>query len=281
MKKYFLVLPLLLSLVLLAAAVERPKKQECWVKMLNYHEIIPEAEIKSPEYLRLGDKQKAGRAIYLIVPLEKFEEQLQFLKSTYTVMSFSSMLRHVDSKEPFDSNGVVITFDGSGNFVYRNVYPLLKKYDLPAIVFIQTKTLNDKKALTWDQIKEMSNNGIEIGSHSINHYHMSKKNENETTEMYEQRLRNELAGSKQFLESKLKKKVEYFAYPYGSYNETVERLAEEAGYKAAVTVQWDKNTLSTNKFRLKRRPVKGTMSLPEFVDIFRFDSPDDYRESAE
>jgi len=256
-------------------------KQECWVKVLNYHEILPADEIKDSNYLKLDDKKKASRAIYLIVPLDKFEEQLQFLKVSYTVMSLRSMLWHIDNKEPFDSNGAVITIDGCGDNIYKYVYPLLKKYDVPATIFIQTKALKDKGALTWEQIKEMSNNGIEIGSHSINHYHMTRKFKNESEEVYEKRIMNEFTDSKMLLEKKLKKQVEYFAYPYGSYNETVEMLAEKAGYKAAVTVQWDKNTLSTQKFRLKRRPVKGTMSLSDFVNIFKYDAQDDFHESTD
>lgn len=272
---------LIISMVLACTQLYPQTNQECWVKVLNYHEILPAEDIKDSNYLRLDDKKKASRAVYLIVPVDKFEEQLQFLKASYTVMSLRSMLWHIDNKEPFNSNGAVITIDGAGEDIYTHVYPLLKKYDMPATIFIQTRALKDPGGLTWEHMKEMSDNGIEIGSHSVNHIRLTKRYKKETQEIYEQRITNELADSKLLLESKLKKKVEYFAYPYGAYNETVERLVLKAGYKAAVTVQWDKNTLSSNSFRLKRRPVKGTMSLSEFVNIFKYNAQDDFHESTD
>jgi hypothetical protein len=59
------------------------------------------------------------------------------------------------------------------------------------------------------------------------------------------------------------------------------RLAKESGYKAAVTVQWDKNTIETNPFALKRRGVLGNISLNQFVELLTKNYKDDMREYAD
>ena len=136
--------------------------------------------------------------------------------------------------------------------------------------------------MKWETIKKLNEEGlIDIESHSLSHPHLSRKSKGESEEAYEVRVRKELAESKLQIEKKLGKKVEYFAYPYGSYNSTVMRLLKETGYKAAVTVQWDKNNIETNPYALKRRGVFGTMSLKQFKELFTRKFKDDMRKYAD
>jgi len=82
--------------------------------------------------------------------------------------------------------------------------------------------------LIWPQIKEMSDNGMFIGSHSLNHPNF--------TAISDEQLRKELADSKRILEEKIGKQVDILAYPGGNHNAHVIELVKEAGYQAALSV---------------------------------------------
>src|SRR5262249_20134881 len=78
------------------------------------------------------------------------------------------------------------------------------------------------KMLTWEQVLEMSRDGIEFGSHTVTHPLLTY--EDETT------VKHELTVSKQILEQKLNRRVRAFAYPNGDFNEAVKDQVREAGY---------------------------------------------------
>ena len=83
--------------------------------------------------------------------------------------------------------------------------------------------------LTWNQVIEMSQNGMEIGAHTVNHPLLSY--ESDTT------VERELSISKQTLAEKLGKKVRAFAYPNGDWDERVRRWVKQVGYESAFTTR--------------------------------------------
>ena len=83
--------------------------------------------------------------------------------------------------------------------------------------------------LTWDQVIEMSRNGVEFGAHTVSHPLLSY--ESDTT------VERELRMSKQTLEEKLGKKVRAFAYPNGDWDERVRRWVKQVGYQSAFTTR--------------------------------------------
>ncbi len=83
--------------------------------------------------------------------------------------------------------------------------------------------------LTWNQVIEMSRDGVEIGAHTVSHPLLSY--EKDTT------VEHELRISKQILEEKLGKKVRALAYPNGAWDERVRRWVEKVGYECAFTTR--------------------------------------------
>lgn len=257
----FLIILILLPNVLADRKVS--PKESFWVKILSYHEIIPQVEF---------DKEwvKETKANYLIVPAENFAKQMEFIWQNYTVVSLRDFVKHIDNQEPYSSNAIIVTIDGSNYDIYKYAYPILKKYSIPATFFICINEIKlNKDSFKWDEIRELAREGFEIGSHSISHPRLTKKKVNETQEQYEKRVRSELVDSKKILEEKINKPVDFFAYPYGNYNEFVEKEAKLAGYKAMVTVKWDKNYITTNKYRLHRRTILGTYDLDKFINVLK------------
>ena len=112
--------------------------------------------------------------------------------------------------------------------------------------------INDKKEelnlmMTWEEIKEMHENGISFGAHTVTHTILSNLSIKE--------LRKEIFLSKKLIEENIGTEVKTFAYPNGSkkdFNETTKSLLREAGYSCAVTTIFGTNSMDQDCFELRR-----------------------------
>ena len=167
---------------------------------------------------------------YDVTP-ELFEEHLRYLKENgYTVITMdrleSDLLHGI--KKTDTTKRVVISFDDGWENQYTYAYPLLKKYKVPAIFYVYTQPLGYKHFLTWQQIKEMKANGMEIGSHTLTHPFFKKIND--------EKLRFEISESKKRLEKELGSPVNHFASPFGYSNTYIESVVKESGYHTGRTI---------------------------------------------
>mgnify|MGYP001580820482 CR=1 FL=1 len=63
--------------------------------------------------------------------------------------------------------------------------------------------------------------------------------------------------------------MNFLAYPYGLYNDQVEKLALSAGYQAMLTLDWGNNTSETSPARLKRKQVFRDTTMEQFVRLLK------------
>jgi len=123
--------------------------------------------------------------------------------------------------------------------------------------------------LTWDQVREMAAEGIEIGSHTMTHAMLSRLTPLE--------LREELRGSKAMIEQEIQRPCETIAYPVGrsySYDETSLAEVGLAGYRIGVAYDDGVNWAgAVNLFALRRKSIerdtsrayfKAMVALPEW-----------------
>lgn len=156
----------------------------------------------------------------------------------------------------------ILTFDDGFLDNYQNAFPILKKYQVPAVIFPvvgnlgQTQVVwpeSDEKTpmdlVSEHQLREMQEEGIEIGSHLMDHIHLDQKSEPV--------IREQLEQSKIQLEQILDKAVRTIAYPFGAYSPTVLAMTKEAGYRFGVTTVSGKNSATQPNLELKRVSVKG------------------------
>ena len=180
-----------------------------------------------------------------------FERQMRFLRErNYNVIPLEKAADLLKYKKKIPPKTVVITFDDGYLDNYTNAYPILKKYHIPATIFIIAHRVNIKLGndsyLSWEQIKEMAGSGlITIGSHTVTHPNLSET-------LSEDELRYEIFESKKILEEKLGKKVTLFSYPFGGINFKARQLAIAAGYKAAVATNMPPNCPNDDLYALKR-----------------------------
>jgi len=179
-----------------------------------YHSVMPSA-IK-------------GNA--LIVSTKTFERQMRFLKEkNYSVISLEQAAACISQGKRLPPRAIVLTFDDGYEDNYRYAFPILKKYGLPATVFMIVNDIGKPGKLTLDQMMQMKDSGlITFGSHSLSHPFLESIT-------HEPTLVEEIRGSRDKLEGILNVPVRAFSYPCGRMNENVRRKVIEAGYETAVT----------------------------------------------
>jgi peptidoglycan/xylan/chitin deacetylase (PgdA/CDA1 family) len=184
-----------------------------------------------------------------------FEAQMKELKDKgITVISMQDLLAWKRSEKSIPPRCAVVSFDDGWKSQYEVGWPIMKKFGYPFTLFIYTEgvrggTLGGGEAITWEQLADMRDNGVDIQAHSATHQDLreghsvmviepgGKRGRKKLTGAdYEKWVQNEVVGCKELLEQRLGIKVNCYAVPFGNYNEHVKELARNAGYEAMFTV---------------------------------------------
>lgn len=200
----------------------------------------------------------------------QFKKQMKYLhKNNYNVISIDKLIFHIENKIPFSKKVCVLTFDDGYSSVYKVAFPVLKKYNFPATLFLYTNGFIDiyPAALTWSQIREMAKYNITVQSHSHTHPWLHKRKKGESYKRYLKRVKWELETPKCLLENKLNISVDYFAFPFGGYNKDIIKLAKEAGYKALFNVDMGLPKITDNQYNLKRITISANYNLKIFKKL--------------
>lgn len=225
------------------------------VPILMYHAISPQA---------LPTFQK-----YSVTP-ESFTRQMNWLAfASYTPITLGRLLDCRAGREQLPPRPVIITFDDGYQKSARYAVPILSARGFTAVFYIvaglvgkSTEWLRIERGLElplmdWGEIRRLAGEGFEIGSHTLTHPRL--------TEIPEAECRRELGGARDLLEAELGREITHLAYPFGSFNSRVARLAAETGYRSAATVEIGFARGEMSPFGLARVPITGYDSLVDFV----------------
>ena len=271
-------------------------------------------------YHRVVNKNEAEniRTPGMYVDVDEFEAQMEFIKNFYHPISETDIIHSVNNRKKLPDYSIWITFDDGYRDIYTRAFPILKKYKIPATVFITTGFINktiipckdyiayavrmrgmeeikhsiDEKVeilplgnkedqnntikrlcgvlenksrfeqkclkklielfkikienipdifLSWDEINELSQEGLSIGSHTVMHRKLSLLSSEE--------IEKECLESKSEIEERLEKKVISFAYPKGKKpdcdSERSIPILKNSKFKLAVTTNGGFNSINT------------------------------------
>ncbi len=190
-------------------------------------------------YHRVGHSEKAN----MNVSLAAFERQMEFLKiHGYHVIPLEELFRLFKSKQPVPPKTVVITFDDGFDDNFENAFPVLRRLNLPATVFMITDNIGQPGWLDEEDLKILDSSEVAIGSHTKSHMHLP----DHTAEDIE----HDIVGSKKRLESILGHPVTLFSYPGGGFTEEAKKIVEDAGFSGAVTTNW--GTAKADPYSVRR-----------------------------
>jgi peptidoglycan/xylan/chitin deacetylase (PgdA/CDA1 family) len=220
----------------------------------------------------------------LALPPAAVEEQLEeLIVRGYRGVTFSEAVSGSGAGE----RRLAVTFDDAYTSVVERGLPILSRLGLPGTVFVPADFLGRTGPMSWpgidqwlggphedemrcmgrDQLSELLAAGWEVGSHTRSHPRLRA--------LPEDRLRDELVGSKSRIEEALGRACRSLAYPYGDVNRGVARAAAAAGYTAASTLRaweprrdplmWPRVGVyrgdSLERFRLKVSPLARRLKL--------------------
>ena len=217
--------------------------------MVTFHDIPPEA-------------------------LERFEANLSFLKQRTNVVSLDDFFSGRLSSE---KTNVVITFDDGYKSWATHAIPILKQLGLPATFFISSGFIGLSKedesefmrsrlflsldsgsttgGLTGEDMGKFVEEGFIVGGHTSNHCNLA-----ELKDCVE--LRHEIVEDKMKLEKITGRKIQFFAYPFGAYQNpeiNLTHVLRESGYRGAVTTVSGFNASSTSPYLLHRELTHASM----------------------
>ena len=156
--------------------------------------------------------------------------------SSIPVIPLKDFLAWKKGEKAIPPRSVLITIDDGYVSGYHVAWPILKEFGYPFVMYPYTKYIEvGGKSVTWHQLQEMRDGGVEFGSHSVSHDHMTHPKTLKGGD-YQEWLKNELFGSKQILESQLNVPITTFAFPYGNHNAQIIESALKNGYEALFTV---------------------------------------------
>ena len=192
------------------------------------------------------------------VTAANFDAQLALLHrlgyQTVTVAEIAAALR---GEGVLPSRPIAITFDDGWSEQYSVAFPLLQKYGMKATFYIPSSYPTGERYITWEQLEELRDAGMEIGSHTRKHVNLTAISAEDAS--------YEISGSKSALEAKLDITVESISYPYGLYSGNTVALAQQAGYRAAVALNASPKQSLSNLYALRRFEIHGAHTLTDLI----------------
>ena len=210
-------------------------------------------------YHRFEDRPKDSLALK---PVD-FELQLQSIQDNgFAVISMSDFLAWRRGEKQIPEKSCLITIDDGYRTGYEVAWPILKKFGYPFTMFIYTNYIKGQpnaggQSLTWRELEEMRDAGVDIQSHTVSHLDLRSK-KGRAPEVYEQWVRDELVNSKRLLEQQLGISVKALAYPFGNHNAEVRRIAMDAGYEVAFSVYGQRLTYHNAPEQLGRYAIESS-----------------------
>lgn len=273
MKKYLIIFGLIIvfaTVIYTSYSQKKPNKtnsQKASGALIKHLKIDPEIidrETRVPillyHYVRDIAPHPDNLGWGLSVPPSTFQQQMDYLvKENYTTITPNNLHQYLKYGTPLPPKPIMLTFDDGYLDFFEEVFPVLRDNRLTATNFIISNFLGREQYLDWYHLKYMVASGrVFIGGHTLNHMKL--------TEVNSEQLDQEITINKASLEEGLDTKIDYFAYPYGSYDDNVLNALKKNKYKAAFTTE-DGNIHKTSQLlKLPRIKVGGGDTVQTFAE---------------
>jgi peptidoglycan/xylan/chitin deacetylase (PgdA/CDA1 family) len=226
-----------------------------------------------------------------------FDRQMQYLVARgYRTVTLDDVHEWQMGRRELPAKSVVITVDDGEESAYKYIYPVLKKYNLHAAVFVVTSRVgtvwNGMHCLDWNHLREMQRSGVfDIESHTHDmHYKVGARNDLKPVYLaasedpsaravgtrWDAVLFEDLARSRVIIEQQIGRSPHYLAWPYGFGNPAVDQVAIQAGFTRTCALRARPNLAlgggrlslsNTEQFEIPRYTVTARTSLRTFREM--------------
>ncbi|MGY2134096.1 polysaccharide deacetylase family protein [Hymenobacter sp. HD11105] len=171
----------------------------------------PQVPILCYHQIRDWTAKDSKNAKDYIVPVEQFRKQMQMLAdSGYHTILPDQLYAYLTTGAPLPSKPVMLTFDDTDLDQFTVAKPVMEKHGFKGVFFIMTVSLGRPRYMSKAQVKELSDQGHVIGSHTWDHHNVKKYQGQDWVTQIEKPTKT--------LEEITGKKINYFAYPFGLWN---------------------------------------------------------------
>ena len=218
-----------------AAILARPQ-----VPILCYHQI------------RDWTARDSKNAKDYIIPIAAFKAQMKMLAdSGYHTVLPDQLFAYLTTGAKLPSKPVMLTFDDTDLDQFTVARPELEKYGYKAVYFVMTVSLGRPHYMSKAQVKQLSDEGNSIGSHTWDHHNVKKYQGQDWVTQIDKPTKT--------LEDITGKKIKYFAYPFGLWNAQAFPELKKRGFVAAFSLA-EKRDQGDPLFTIRRIIASGYWS---------------------
>jgi peptidoglycan/xylan/chitin deacetylase (PgdA/CDA1 family) len=223
-----------------------------------WQQVNKDFEVVSLVYHRFGDARYPSTNTSVSV----FEKHLKYLSDNgfkpYTV----SELLNDTSGLADDRKKVLITIDDGFASFYENGIPLLEKYKMKATLYVNTESVGWGDYISWDQLKELMEKGVEIGSHSHRHNYFVDEPDSSRADIFEA----DLLKAESLFEEHLGMIPKTYVYPYGEFSAEMVEVVKDHDYLIAFAQNSGVMNNASHPYAVPRFPVAGShVSMEQFI----------------
>ena len=258
MKRFSLVVlfTIVIATALAGCGMLSQQTTETQTKMPSVKEVtmVHPSGIPVLMYHKIGDDKDNDA----VIREDLFRQQMKFLKDNgYHPLTMNQLYDYVVNGAAVPEKPVVLTFDDGYADTYSIVYPLMKEYGFAATVFVNPGDVGTR--LTWEQLKEMKDNGITISNHGFQHVEMgqlSKAAQMENIQKAQQALADKLGITDN----------PWFCYPYGDKNKDTDAATKDSGIKMAMAMKSGWAHTGDNPYNILRVWVGNAVDIKHFEE---------------
>jgi peptidoglycan/xylan/chitin deacetylase (PgdA/CDA1 family) len=166
------------------------------------------------------------------VSLEQFDDHLAYLsRHKFNVLPLRQVVAAFTQNKTLPDRCVSLTVDDAYQSVYTNAVPRLKKLGWPLTVFVNTEAIDQGHSsyMSWDQMRELSSQGVVFENHGHGHIHMIRNKNAESDHAWRKRITNDIDTAQRRISEEIGDAPQLFAYPYGEFNPAIAEIINDMG----------------------------------------------------
>lgn len=166
---------------------------------------------------------------------ELFAEHMDYIKKRkFRVVPLEKLMKTLKKGGRIKPRTLAITFDDAYPSVISNALPVLNQHKFPFTVFASTADIDagTSSYMSWDELRTLESKRGTIANHGHQHQHMLQREDNESDEDWQLRIRGDIEFAQQRLDDELKRPAKLFAYPYGEFDSSLVSLLEALDFPA-------------------------------------------------
>ena len=164
---------------------------------------------------------------------DNFRDHLDYLHDNgFTVVELPEMIETLQNRGSLPDKAVAISFDDGYISIYETAFPMLQEYGYPFTLFLSTGPINANQPnyMNWEQIREMSDAGVTIANHMVEHPYMLDRIGGEDDSQWLERMRTELLAAEETISVNTGQEHRLLAYPYGEFNQDLKAMLADEGF---------------------------------------------------